>query len=280
MLPNAFITGGSGLLGLNILLHSSKNYNFYALENKRQIKLPGVKAVKVDLGNLISIKSFLQSNRPQLVIHSAGMTNVDACNLEPDKANFINGVLPGNLSKVCWDLGIKFVLISTDHLFDGTESFLNEEASTRPVNAYGSSKAFGETEAMSNNPDALVVRCNFFGWGPSYKPSFSDFIFSNLSKGKPIRLVDDIYYTPALAQNLINTIYSLVNVQASGIFNVVGSERVTKYEFGVKMAKAFEWDLNLIELISWSSLEKKAKRPSDMSLCDHKLRGLDRKSVV
>ena len=274
MLPRAFITGGSGLLGLNILLHRPERFNFYALENKRQIKLSGVKTVTVDLGNLTSIERVLKSCSPQLLIHAAGMTNVDNCNEDPLKANFINGTLAVNLAKVCFELGIKFIQISTDHLFDGTKSFVAEETPTKPLNAYGSSKALGEEGVIKSNLDALIVRCNFFGWGPSYKPSFSDFIFNNLSKGKAIRLADDIFYTPVIAQNLINGIYSLVDRDASGVFNVVGSERLSKYDFGIKMAHIFELDTNLIERVSWDSLAAVAKRPADMSLSDRKLREL------
>ena len=272
MLPHAFITGGSGLLGLNVLLHSPEQHRFYALENKRQIKLRGIETVKMDLGNLASIEGVLKYCSPQLVVHAAGMTNVDSCNEDPSKANFVNGTLPANLAKVCYELGIKFVHISTDHIFDGTRSFITEETPAKPLNEYGYSKAFGEEGVISNNPDALVVRCNFFGWGPFYKPSFSDFIFDNLSEGKSIRLADDVFYTPAVAQNLIEGIQSLVGLGASGVFNVVGSERLSKYEFGLKMAEIFEWDANLIERVSWESLGASAKRPADMSLSDRKVR--------
>ena len=116
-----------------------------------------------------SIEETLKINTPKVVIHTAGMTNVDGCDDDPNAANFINGILPANLAKVCHDLGIKFVHISTDHLFDGTESFVSEEASPKPLNAYGYSKTLGEEGVMKNNKDALIVRCNFFTWAPSYR---------------------------------------------------------------------------------------------------------------
>ena len=272
MLSRAFITGGSGLLGLNFLMHSSEKYQLYAIENKRPIKLDGVELVKMDLGDLSSIERGLKYYHPQLVIHAAAMTNVDSCEEDPDQANFVNGTLTANIAKVCYELGTKFVYISTDHLFDGNSSFVSEETSTKPLNAYGASKALGEEFTFQNNPDALVIRCNFFGWGPSYKASFSDFIFDNLSKKKSICLAEDIFYTPALAQNVIEGFQGLVGLGASGIFNIVGSERLSKYEFGLKMAKIFEWDPNLIRKVSWDSLGAVAKRPADMSLDDSKLR--------
>lgn len=269
---SAFVTGGSGLLGLNILLHEPPQYKFRALSHNRQLTLPNVQATEMDLASLQSIEEGLKINPPKVVIHTAGMTNVDGCNDDPNAANFVNGILPANLAKVCRDLGIKFVHISTDHLFDGTESFVSEEAAPKPLNAYGYSKALGEEGVLQNNKEALIVRCNFFTWGPSYRLSFSDFIYNNLSNGQPITLADDVHYTPALAQNLIDAIFALLSKDASGIYNVVGSERLSKYEFGMKMADILNQSSDLIKKGSWSSLGVKAIRPSDMSLSDLKLR--------
>ena len=125
---------------------------------------------------------------------------------------------------------------------------------------------------MQNNKDALIVRCNFFTWGPSYRLSFSDFVYNNLLNGQSITLADDIHYTPVLAQNLIDAIFALLKKNALGIFNIVGSERLSKYEFGMNMADIFNQNTGLIKKGSWSSLGATALRPSDMSLSDRKLR--------
>ena len=272
MRTRAVLTGGSGLLGLNVVLQKADVYEFSVLENNRKIELPNAKIVHMDLGSLSSIEAELKLCSPDVLIHAAGMTNVDDCDEYPTKANFINGTLAGNLAKVTHELGIKFVHISTDHLFDGTDRFVSEEASPKPLNAYGFSKALGEEIVAKNNPSALIVRCNFFGWGPSYKSSFSDFIVSNLSNKTRIRLVDDVHYTPVSCKNLIDSIHSLIKRDAVGIFNAVGSERITKYDFGLKVADIFGLPENLIQRVRWKSLGAKAKRPADMSLSDHKIR--------
>ena len=90
MLSRAFITGGSGLFGLNFILQNTSNYNFYALQNNRKISLPKTELVHMRLDNLASIETGLKSHLPDFVIHAAGMTNVDDCEEDPTKANFIN----------------------------------------------------------------------------------------------------------------------------------------------------------------------------------------------
>lgn len=279
MSKRAFITGGSGLFGLNFILQNTNNYNFCALQNNKIISLSNTETVHMNLEDLVSIETGLKAHLPDFVIHAAGMTNVDDCEENPTKANFINGTLAGNLAKITHELGIKFIHISTDHLFDGTTSFVSEEKEKNPINAYGFSKAFGEDLVIKNNPDSLIVRCNFFGWGPSYKASFSDFIINNLSNRSKIRLADDYYYTPSSLSGLINSINSLIARNAKGIFNIVGSERISKYDFGIHLANTFELPDSLIEQVNSKSLNLKTRRPADMSLSDKKLHNFLGKNI-
>lgn len=279
MSKRAFITGGSGLFGLNFILQNTNNYNFCALQNNKIISLSNTETVHMNLEDLVSIETGLKAHLPDFVIHAAGMTNVDDCEENPTKANFINGTLAGNLAKITHELGIKFIHISTDHLFDGTTSFVSEEKEKNPINAYGFSKAFGEDLVIKNNPDSLIVRCNFFGWGPSYKASFSDFIINNLLNRSKIRLADDYYYTPSSLSGLINSINSLIARNAKGIFNIVGSERISKYDFGIHLANTFELPDSLIEQVNSKSLNLKTRRPADMSLSDKKLHNFLGKNI-
>ena len=279
MSKRAFITGGSGLFGLNFILQNIYNYDFCALQNNTTISLPNTQTVHMNLEDLVSIETCLNAHLPDFVIHAAGMTNVDDCEENPAKANYINGTLAGNLAKITHEMGIKFIHISTDHLFDGTTSFVSEEKEKNPINAYGFSKAFGEDLVIKNNPDSLIIRCNFYGWGPSYKMSFSDFIINSLSNSSKIQLADDYYYTPSSTSGLVNSINSLIARNAKGIFNVVGSERVSKYDFGLKVANIFELSDSFIEQVSSKSLNLKTKRPSDMSLSDKKLHNFIGKNI-
>jgi len=272
MLKRVFITGASGLLGLNLALQKWQDYKYFLLENDRKINLPLTQNIQMDLSDCSAIEAGLKLFKPEIVIHSAGMTNVDGCEADPSRARFINGLLAGNVAKVSHELGIKFVHISTDHLFDGSKSFVSENTSPNPVNAYGFSKALGEELVVKNNSNSIVVRCNFFGWGPSYKLSFSDFIINKLTSNESIKLVGDVYYTPASTVSLIEVIKKLVAQDVEGVFNAVGRQRISKYEFGLKLARIFSLPTDLIEKIELNSLGVKAERPRDMSLSDNKIR--------
>ena len=271
MFSRIFITGGSGLLGLNIILENILHSKILATVNKRDIKILEIDTLKLNFKNRGSLEKKIQEFNPGLIINAAGITDVDFCESNEDAAYDINANFAGEIADIANNLGIKFLHISTDHLFDGLSAYISEDSATTPLNIYGSSKALGEEKVLRHNKDALVIRCNFFGWGPSYKPSFSDFIYNNLTNNKSINLYEDIFYTPCSTSSLIDASFELVRMDAKGIFNIVGSDRLSKLNFGIKLANSFNLNQDLIKNIPHSSLNHIAKRPSDMSLSNKKL---------
>jgi dTDP-4-dehydrorhamnose reductase len=179
--------------------------------------------------------------------------------------------MPGKIAKMTSELGIKLIHISTDHLFDGKSKNYTEEAKTMPLNIYSKSKLLGENEVIKNDKNALIIRTNFFGNGPHYKPSFSDRIISTLRQKKNILLFNNVYYTPISIEELASCVLMLINNNLSGIFNVAGNERITKYEFGLKIADLINESKDLVIPIDIEEKKDLTIRPKDMSLSNAKL---------
>jgi len=213
----------------------------------------------------------LEKYQPDIVIHTAGLTNVEACEVNPGLAQEVNVDLAKNIAIACSEQGVKLVYISTDHLSSGDQKFVTEDASTNPINNYAKTKFLGEQEVLKNCKNALSIRTNFFCWGVKYRQSFSDFILNKLRKNKQIDLFSDVFFTPILVSELSRIVHQLINLNFCGIFNVVGSERISKYEFGIKLAECFNLDCGLINEISFSDKPNLTKRPKDMSLSNVKL---------
>jgi UDP-4-amino-4,6-dideoxy-N-acetyl-beta-L-altrosamine transaminase/dTDP-4-dehydrorhamnose reductase len=266
------ITGGSGLLAVNWALSICNNYEVTLLLHHKKISLSGVDTEIVSLDSLDKCLSVLVKYQPDIVIHTAGLTNVEECESNPNLAQTVNVDLAKNIATACSNQGVKLVHISTDHLFLGDQEFTTEDASTNPVNNYAKTKFLGEQQVLENCKDALVIRTNFFGWGTRYRQSFSDFILSKLRSGKSLDLFQDVFFSPILIDELSNKVHQLIDINASGLFNVVGSERVTKYDFGIKLANCFNLDTSLINKISVDDKPNLVKRPKDMSLSNTKLR--------
>jgi dTDP-4-dehydrorhamnose reductase len=205
------------------------------------------------------------------VIHAAGLTSIEKCEANPTLAKYINVDLTKNLATVCAMLNIPMVYISTDHLFLGNESLVQEDYPVSPVNIYAKTKAEAETCVLDSNAKALIIRTNFYGWGTSYRESFSDMVINHLRAGKKISLFKDIYYTPMLVEPFVYTVHELAHKKAKGIFNVVGDDRISKYDFGLRLAKEFNLDNGLIDAGKIIDKPSLVNRPHDMSLSNQKV---------
>jgi dTDP-4-dehydrorhamnose reductase len=271
MKETILLTGGSGLLALNWAVFVRDNYNVVLGLHERHIQLPGITSIVINLDSVSDFELILKKLNPVAVIHTAGLTSVEACEANPEIAKYINVSIAENVAKATSSLGIKMVQISTDHLFAGEESFAGETQPIAPCNIYGATKAEAELVVLKANPKALVVRTNFYGWGPAYRVSFSDLIISKLRSKKEVTLFEDVYYSPILAETLIDKVHELMDSGAEGIFNVVSSERISKYSFGQLIARYFELDSKYIIKGLIKDNPGLVKRPKDMSLSNSKV---------
>ena len=271
MKKKVLITGGSGLLAVNWALSIRDEYEVTLLLHQRKIYLKGVKTDIANISSLDECKAVLDRHKPDVVIHTAGLTSVEKCEENPNLAQEVNVDLAKNIAIACDKQNVKLVHISTDHLFSGEGSFVTEESNATPINNYAKTKLEGERQVQKNCKDALIIRTNFFCWGTKYRQSFSDFIISKLRNNESIDLFSDVFFTTILAEELAQKVHQLIDAKASGVFNVVGSECMSKYEFGVKLANCFGLDANLINEISINDKPNLVKRPKDMSLSNKKI---------
>ena len=277
------ITGGSGLLAVNWACFARDTCNVVLALHEKNVVLDGVKSAFIDLESRDGILEVLNRISPDVVVHAAGLTNVDKCQLNSKLAYHVNCELAANVAFSCAKADVKLVYISTDHLFSGQDSLTCEDSRPQPVNIYGESKLCAEHKVALLNSQALIIRTNFFGWGHQFRQSFSDWIYSNIINNKEITLFDDVYFTPILIDTLTKYVHELLALNVSGIFNVVSDERISKYEFGLLLCERFGLSSHLIKLGNISSVDLFAPRPNDMSLSNKKLKqilGVDSVSVL
>jgi len=270
--PSIVLTGGSGLLAVNWFFSRRSDYKIYLGLNEKKIFPKGGFMFSIDFFSENSFLNQLYLIKPSIVIHTAGLTSVEKCENNPDLAHLINVELSRIIASATYQLGIPLVHISTDHLFEGIYPMILEDEPTKAINVYGQTKALAENVVLKNNPDALIIRTNFYGWGTSYRRSFSDQIIYSLRNKQILYLFDDVHYTPIFVEILIQTVHDLLDKNAKGIFNVVSDDRISKYEFGVLIAEEFGLDKSFIRQSSIKSQNNLVKRPSDMSMSNRKVR--------
>jgi dTDP-4-dehydrorhamnose reductase len=110
------------------------------------------------------------------------------------------------------------------------------------------------------------VRTNFYGWGTSVRMSFSDWILRALHAGEPLTMFTDVYFSPLFVDDLTDATFALLQRGVTGVVNVAGGERLSKYEFALRTAEAFDLPAGKVRATSVEHAALRAQRPKDMSL--------------
>ena len=268
------ITGGSGLLGINWAAALRDGNEVLLGIHSRSARLAGTRSIALTMDQPEAFERQLAEAKPDLVVHAAGLSSVDGCERQPELAFAINAGLAKTVATAAQALGIALAHISTDHVFSGERALCTEGDAPEPLNAYARSKLEGEREVARACPGALIVRTNFFGWGPAGRQSISDWILAGLRARAPLTMFSDLYFTPILASRLAIRVRSLVEAGASGILHVAGEERVSKHAFALRLATAFGLPTDSIREGRFADAKLAAPRPRDMSLSCERARSI------
>ncbi|PKO05970.1 MAG: hypothetical protein CVU41_09270 [Chloroflexi bacterium HGW-Chloroflexi-3] len=265
------VTGASGLLGLNLSLKISANDEVLGIANTNPlIGLP----FEIQVMDLVSDnfeKDVLETFNPDAVIHCAAIANLEECEKNPELANQTNAVVPGEIAYQCKKRDVKFVHISTDAVFDGKSGNYSELDRPNPLSVYAKTKRVGEENVQNQNPDAIIARVNFFGWSLSGTRSLGEFFVKNLLSRNPINGFIDVHFCPLYVSHLSELLLKMIHADLSGIYHVVSSDHMTKYEFGCAIADQFGLDQTLIYPISVSKSNLLAERSLNLTLSTKKL---------
>ena len=265
------ITGTSGLLGLNLALEAGNEHPLTGLDRRRLANLP-FEQLEADLLAAGTAEETLERLRPEALIHCAALANLEACEADPQLAARLNAVLPGELAAACQRRGVKMVHISTDAVFDGTKTgaYVEDDA-PNPLSVYARTKLDGEAAVLQANPAAIVARVNFYGWSMSGTRSLAEFFVNNLQAGKGVAGFTDVSFCPTFVGDLAHLLLAMLEKDLHGLFHTVGATCMSKYDFGVAVARRFGLDASLIAPQSVDRSDLVARRAHNLCLSIHKL---------
>lgn len=233
------VTGSSGLLGLNLCLEAMNAHETIGVD-RAKLKSPPFRVIHADLLEAGAVDRVLDEARPEALIHCAALADLDACEADPGLARRLNADLPAALAKACKARGIRMIQISTDAVFDGTKSGVYaEEDAPNPLSVYAQTKLDGELGVQSEYPDAIVARVNFYGWSLSGRRSLAEFFFNNLTRNKSMSGYTDVIFCPMHAAHLSQTLLKMLAKGLRGLYHAVGPQPMSKYQFGVEIARKF-----------------------------------------
>ncbi len=269
------ITGASGVLGMALALEArTRGYEVVALYRSTPIAIPGVSCRRVDLLDEAQTLALLEEIRPDHILHAAAEVRVDWCEDHPEEAVRVNVETSIILATYAARVKARLLYVSTDSVFDGTGSNYSESDPPSPVNVYSTSKLRGEVETLALNPGSIVARTNFYGWTGHHKTGLVDWILQQLQTNTELPGFTDAIFSPLLVNDAANALLDLVAFDVSGIFNVVGSESISKFEFARRVATTFGYDPRLVRAAKVSEARMKAPRPLNTSLDIAKLTSL------
>jgi len=260
------VTGGSGLVGAELVrLLSETGQVVYS--GYRTHLPPGGNPVQFDLMRIDEILPIFQNVLPDVVIHTAAMSEVDLCEERPDVANRVNGEATGKIGEASRELGAYVVYVSTDYVFNGEVGSYSEEDKPNPVNNYGRSKSLGEKLLKESGARHCVARTSVvYGWGREHRPNIATWVLGRLKSNQPLKVVDDQFASPTLNANLAEMILEITSKRLEGVIHLAGATRIDRYNFAKRIAETFHYDPNLIEAVKSQQTDWKAKRPADSSL--------------
>jgi dTDP-4-dehydrorhamnose reductase len=262
------ITGGSGLLGSHLARQATESYSVRATYNSRLTTIPGCNFLPLDVKDRRAVRATVKEIKPDVIIHTAALVNVDYCQEHPEEALETNAGGAENIALAAKESGAKLIYISTDSVFDGIKGMYKEEDSVRPINSYAATKLEGERRVMTHLPEGVIVRTAFYGWSgvKSVAPSLAHWVVNSLREKKNINMFTDVFFSPIEVSNLAEALLEIGRKNISGIYHVAGIERCSKYSFGMEIARAFGLEQGLIQPASVAQASLKAPRPKDISL--------------
>lgn len=260
------ITGVSGLLGINLALEAvQQGFDVVGWTNSHPLKNTPFQQEIVALENLETLPAALQNARPDAVIHCAAIANLDVAEQTPQLADLVNAQAPGILAQATKEMGIPFVQISTDAVFDGSKGNYSEEDLPNPRNTYAKSKLAGEQAVRQAYAEALIARVVFFGWSISGKRSLAEFFFNNLSQGKRVNGFTDSIFCPLYVRDLADLLLEALSKNLIGTYHFFSRESLSKYDFGMALAKRFCLDESLITPVETAEGNLLTKRSLNLS---------------
>jgi dTDP-4-dehydrorhamnose reductase len=265
------VTGASGLLGINLAQEMMDAHDIVAVDRGKLVNAP-FKILKLDLLDPGAVDAALDSVRPDWVINCAALADLDSCEDNPVLAHRLNTDLPTQFAKACKSRGVSLVHISTDAVFDGRAvAFYSEEDMPNPLSVYARTKLEGEQAVLAENPDAIVARVNFYGWSLSGRRSLAEFFFNNLSGRKSMSGFTDVRFCPMLVNDTARMLVKMLAKELHGLYHVVGPQAMSKYNFGVEIARRFSFKENEISPKSINTSSLIAKRANNLCLSINKL---------
>jgi dTDP-4-dehydrorhamnose reductase len=260
------VTGANGLLGQKLsflLMEDMAIEPLLTARSKLTFQQSRGQYASLDISDLAKVESVINHYRPEIVINTAAMTMVDDCETRQDECWKANVKSVENLIAACEKIEARLIQVSTDFIFEGDTGPLDENAQPNPVNFYGKSKLAAE-ELIKKSKISWTILRTVLVYGITHDLSRSNIVLwvkESLEAGKTIKVVNDQWRTPTLAEDLAIGCYLAAKKNAEGIYNISGKDFMSPYDIAMATADFFNLNKSLITPTDSTQFKQPARRP-------------------
>lgn len=261
------ITGSNGLLGQKLIDLYLKNNDVKLIATARGInRYPideGYEYAIMDITSFEQVQEVIKKYKPHCIINTAAMTNVDQCEEDMVGAENLNINAVSHLIDAANQVDAHFIQLSTDFIFDGKAGPYKEDDEPNPLSFYGKTKLEAEKIIRAKSNKWSIIRTILL-YGIVHDMSRSNIVLwakNALEKGQPLKIVDDQFRSPTLAEDLAIGCQLVEQKEAEGIYNISGKDQMSIVSLVERVADYFQLDKTSIERVSSSTLNQPAKRP-------------------
>lgn len=275
------LLGSSGFLGWNFLFHSPDVHWVCPMRATSVGRLPaGIEAMPmVDWselqGGVVFWQKLMEEQGIDAVINTVAIADARVCQESPEMAFHINVDVPCQMAVACNAMNIPFVHCSSDLTFDGANApYGNEQCGASPLSIYGEHKKSSEVKVLEAWEKAWVIRLPLlFGESSSLTRNGFRQMTEALLQGECLTLFSDEFRSPARAKRIVHFVMAKLG-RESGLLNLGGPERLSRYQMGERLVDVFGGDMDQLKSLTQEELDLGAPRPKDVSLDSSKARAM------
>ncbi len=266
MKPTWLVTGAAGFLGSNAGLLLEGKAHRVGISRKRPSTIFYEDFATVDLRDHSALATEIRKANPRVILHAAAVSGHVKCSQDPAQADEVNVEATRTISQIAAELGARLIFISTDAVFSGETGSYSEKDVPAPFSYYGKTKRAGEEIVLETAPESLVVRTNFFGWSGQGNKSVLEFFVNSLRAGNPVHGYPDSIVTSLYVRSLVEILWNLEALGTTGIIHVASKDALSKYDFGLAVARHFGLSAELIDPQVSAKREVTSARGRNISL--------------
>ncbi|MCB0725844.1 MAG: SDR family oxidoreductase [Ignavibacteriae bacterium] len=259
------MTGSNGLLGqavASVILRESDHEVILSSVEEKSFYDFGKLYIKLDITSKEEVKKVVEYHKPSVIINCAAFTNVDKCETERELSWKINVDGVKNLIIAAKKNDVKIVHFSTDYVFDGKNGPYDELSVPNPVSFYGREKLASENSLITSGINYTIIRTLvLYGTGNNVKPNFALWMLDNLRNNRPVNIVTDQISNVTMIDDLAYGTLKIIEKNCRGIYNIAGSDILSRYDFAMNMCDVFNLNKKLVFPITTESLNQPAPRP-------------------